>query len=157
MRSLAWSPLILVVACNTPPPLQPLAPPLPITVFRADADEFPEVAAALNRRIEGVYPPGPTVHYAAVTLEDAQLAVGCVDATPECWSSLADPVSTSALLAAEARGEGRKGAVRLSLRLFDAAAQKTVRLSERVYGDAAAALEGVPWLVAGLAAPREEP
>lgn len=132
-------------------------PPMPITVFRADADELPAVASALNRRVEGVYPAGAQVRYAMVTLEDAQLAVGCIDATPECWSALADPVHTAALLLAEARAEGHGDAVRLSLRIFDAAEQKTVRLSERVYGSAGAAIEGVPWLVAGLTAPPVEP
>ena len=149
--------VLAATACRTPPPVVPTRPPVPMTLFRADAEELPELTAALNTRIEGTYPQGPTVRYAAVTIEEAQLVAGCADATPECWSAIADPIPTSALLMAEVKPEGPGGEVRISLRLFDAGGQKTLRLSERVYGSAAQALEGVPDLVAALAAPREEP
>ena len=113
-----------------------------MTLFRADNDDLPEVVAALNTRLEGTYPQGPTVHYAAVTLEEAQLAVGCAESTPECWSAIADPIPTAALLVAEVTPEGTNG-VRISLRLFDAAGQKTLRSAERVYESSAAATRGV--------------
>ena len=138
-------------------PAVPVAPPVALTLFRADSGEFPMVAAALNERLDATYPEGPSVHRASVTLEEAQVAVGCADETPECWSALADPIKTSALLVAEVKSEGRLG-VRVSLRIFDAGAQKTLRLAERVYDNPPAAVQGVPEIVAALSrAPQAEP
>jgi hypothetical protein len=128
---------------------------MPMTVFRADDGELPEVAQALNARLEGTYPKGASVRYASVTLEEAQVAVGCTDDTPECWSAIADPIATSLVLVADVKGEGQRG-VRISLRMFDAGAQKTLRLAERVFESASAAVEGVPDVVAAVAAPQVE-
>ena len=121
-------------------------PPVPMTFFPADNEDYPDVVQALNVRLQATFPPGPTVSYAKVTLEEAQVAVGCSDATVECWNLVAEPIPTQSMLVAEVKKEGSAG-VRLNLMIYDAAGGKTLRHAERVFLNAALAKDGVPEVV----------
>ena len=123
-----------------------------MTFFRADNDDCPQVVEALNARLEGTFPRGPTVNYAAVTLEEAQLAVGCGEPTVECWNALAEPIPTTALMVAEVNREGQKG-IRIALRLYDALGQKMLRFAERAYGTQEEAMDGIPEVVDAFVLP----
>ena len=123
-----------------------------MTFFPADNDEYPDVVLALNGRLQETFPRGPTVSYAAVTLEEAQVAVGCSDASVECWNLVAEPIPTQSMLVAEVKKDGPTG-VRVHLMIYDAAGGKTLRQAERIYGSAVDAKEGVPEVVDLLVAP----
>ena len=124
-----------------------------MTIFDADNDDLKRIVDALNKRLHDTFPPSKNVVQAAVTLEEAQIAVGCVDSTPECWTAVADPIPTAALLIAEVKEEGAHG-VRMGLRLFDAMGLKVLRLAERVYPGPDEALVGVDEVVDAFVKPQ---
>ena len=140
---------LAVSGCHAPAPANPTAGLPSLTFFAAENPDLPAVAQALNQRLQKAYPVGPSVKYAGVSLEEAQIAVGCIEATPACWAAVAKSVSAPALLLAEVSAQKDKR-VHLVVRIFNSEGRSTVRVSEQTSANAADALGAVPKVVDGL-------
>lgn len=138
--------------CHAPSPANPTAALPPLTFFAAENPDLAGVAQALNQRLKQTYPVGPTVKHAAVSLEEAQIAVGCIEATPDCWAAVAKSVSAPALLLAEVSSDKQKR-VHVVARIFNSDARSTLRVSEQTAANATDALAVVPRVVDALVAP----
>jgi hypothetical protein len=109
----------------------------------------PEVARAINERLDRLQVPGAaSCSRAPVSLEVAQLAIECIEATEVCYGKVARSVGADRVLWAElAAGQPPAKTIRVALVLFDAGAGAVVQRAERTFDGETEARAGIAELV----------
>jgi hypothetical protein len=150
-----------LAACATPkpPPAKPRAaapaPPKRLAWLPVDPLDAPDVAPTINEHLSRlkIAGTGETVR-GAVSLEVAQLAIECTDATPTCYTAVGRSLGVDQLLWAELRRSGTpKPSIRVALALFDVRAGAPPKRIERTFDGTEEARAGVAELVAGAFTP----
>jgi hypothetical protein len=109
----------------------------------ADEYAFPDVAAALNDRMEAVHISGVDVSFRApVSMEVAQLSLECVAQTTACYTQVGNSLQANRLLWAElaAVGTGRRR-LKAVVTVFDVDQKRMLRRAEETYDGREAALQ----------------
>jgi len=109
----------------------------------ADEYAFPDVAAALNDRMEAVHISGVDVSFRApVSMEVAQLSLECVAQTTACYTQVGNSLQANRLLWAElaAVGAGHKR-LKAVVSLFDVDQKRLVRRAQETYDGREGALQ----------------
>jgi hypothetical protein len=109
----------------------------------ADEYAFPDVAAALNDRMEAVHISGVDVSFRApVSMEVAQLSLECVAQTTACYTQVGNSLQANRLLWAElaAVGTGHKH-LKAVVSLFDVDQKRLVRRAQETYDGREGALQ----------------
>ena len=158
-RNGLWGPTLLIClagACaSAPPPPPPVVekpPELPVRMVRPsrlawmplDGSDT-AVARALNDGMSRAKPEGTVSSTkAGVSMEVAQLAIECIQATPECYAAVARSLNADRVMWAQVVPAEQK--IRVTVLLFDAGAGTTSKRT-RTYDGAQAARAGVAELV----------
>jgi hypothetical protein len=109
----------------------------------ADEYAFPDVAAALNDRMEAVHLSGVDVSFRApVSMEVAQLSLECVAQTAACYTQVGTSLQANRLLWAElvAVGSGRRR-LKAVVTVFDVDQKRMLRRAEETYDGRETALQ----------------
>jgi len=135
-----------VVATKPPPP-----PPAKLAWMPLDALDAPVVARAVNDQLGRVKLPGTNAGVrAAVSMEVAQLAIECIEATPSCYRAVAHSLGADRLLWAEIEPADEK--IRVTVVLFDVGPGTETR-KVGTFAGVEAARDGVAALVEHTATP----
>ena len=151
--------LLCVGACASsrpPPPVEiarkPAPPPRRLAWLPLDAFDGP-VALAVNDQMSRVKPPGTGASTkAAVSMEVAQLAIECIQPTPECYAEVARSLGADRLMWAEVRPPSESDETIVTVVMFDVEVGKSSRRMG-TFADEQAARAGVADLVQRAAQP----
>jgi hypothetical protein len=125
------------------------SPPRPVRMawMPCDSRAQPELVAAVNGRFEQAKVAGVTETFqASVSMEMAQLAIECIEKTPDCYTAVGRSIGADRLLWANL-DRGAEGALTLRVSLFDVERGAIVRLAEGRYDSTKAAAADVAALV----------
>jgi hypothetical protein len=145
--------LLAVSACASKPPPAVARPrparPARVAWLPVEPLVAPALARALNEHMGRIALPGAEASYRApVSMEVAQLAIECIDATPACYVKVGRSVGADRVIWAElAPAKAPSGEVRVALLLFDVDAGAVVARAERTFPGAKEAEEGIGTLV----------
>ena len=129
----------------------PAPPPAKLAWMPLDALDAPVVARAVNDQLGRVKLPGTNAGVrAAVSMEVAQLAIECIDATPACYRAVAHSLGADRLLWAEVEPAEQK--IRVTVVLFDVGPGTETR-KVGTFDGVEAARDGVAALVEHTATP----
>lgn len=133
------------------PPVRMLPPPSRLAWMPLDGSDT-AVARALNEELSRAKPAGTVSSTkAAVSMEVAQLAIECIQPTPECYGAVARSLNADRLMWAQVAPADQK--IRITVLLFDAGAGTTAKKS-RTFDGAQAVRAGVASLVEHAAGSR---
>ena len=131
------------------PPVRMQRPPTRLAWMPLDGSDT-AVARALNDEMSRAKPAGTvTSTKAGVSMEVAQLALECIQPTPECYAAVARSLNADRLMWAQVFPADQK--IRVTVSLFDAGAGTTLKKT-RTYDGVQAASDGVATLVEHAAA-----
>ena len=115
-----------------------------MAVMPADSLLFADIASALDEQLGHARVVGGRMIRAKVSMEVAQLAIECIQATPDCYAAVARSLNADRLMWAQIVPAEQK--IRVTVLLFDAGAGTTAKRT-RTYDGAQAARAGVAELV----------
>jgi hypothetical protein len=111
-----------------------------------------DLASAINDRLAHVTVAGTSeVIRAPVSMEVAQLAIECIEASPRCYSAVGRSLGGDRLVWAELRASN--GAVRVTLVLFDVGGGAVVDKHVRTFASVDEARTGAAAMIDGAFAP----
>ena len=111
-----------------------------------------DLASTINDRLAHVTLSGTSeIIRAPVSMEVAQLAIECIEATPRCYAAVGRSLGGDRLIWAELRASN--GAVRVTLVLFDVGAGAVVDKHVRTFASMDEARAGVAAMIDGAFAP----
>jgi hypothetical protein len=146
--------LLFALGCASQPPppvrvAQKAPPPARLAWLPAESIAGRDLAKAVNERLGQVSLPGSAGSVrAAVSMEVAQLAIECTDATPTCYTAVGRSLGADQILWAEvAAGDRSSHEIRMALLLYDVRAGEAPRRVEQTFASVAAAEAGVSALV----------
>src|SRR5262245_13728261 len=95
---LSW--MVVLVGCAHFPAQRVEAPPakprIKLAVLPVDPDQYPQIAASLNKALQDVKVKGIDDYFLSkVTLEVVQLSIECVQPTSECYSAVGKSFSAN--------------------------------------------------------------
>jgi hypothetical protein len=153
LPSLGLAASLVLAGCGSaqkPAPARVQAsPPARLVWLPVEPQVAPEVARAINDRLDHLQVPGTTsCSRAPVSLEVAQLAIECIEASEACYGKVARSVGADRVLWAElAAGQPPAKTIRVALVLFDAGAGTVVQRAERTFEGETEARAGIAELV----------
>jgi hypothetical protein len=145
--------VLSAVACSHPaPPVAPQPPPPPakvtLEVLPADKKPFPAAAKAIADALSAAKVAGvDETKLSAVSMEVVQIQIECDDPTPDCYAAAGKELHVDRLLFAKIDPAGKKQ-VDVTITLFDVGGRAVTSAAHRVFATEAAAVAGVPGLVA---------
>ena len=147
-------------AASAGAPAQPRAEtqPLQLAVMAAESSAYARLATDLNSGMRALVLPGVAPPIVSITsLETAQLAVECLDASSACYTAVGRSLAVSRLLFAHiapANGRGRRAAaaVRVAVTLFDVDRGAEVRAVDRRFSSEMEAIKHLDEVLGEIAA-----
>src|SRR3954469_5170196 len=120
---------------HAPPPARPAAAPVRLAWLPLEPLVAPEVAAAVNDRLERLAVPGGTRSFrASLSMEVAQLALECIEPTAACYTAVGKSVGADRLLWGELRpGPPPDKSIRVQLVLFDVHGGAVLQRADRTF------------------------
>lgn len=135
-----------VAACKHPAPSTPTAR-VKLAVMPAESPDFPNAAKAATESLAGAKVQGvDETEVRKVSIDVVQLQIECLDATPACYAAAGKAISADELLFAKISGANKK--VDVTVMLFDVDGSKIQHQAHDTFADEAAAIAGIPKLVA---------
>jgi hypothetical protein len=129
------------------PPVASAPPRARMAWMPCDARAQPELAAAVNGRLERAKVAGVGESFqASVSMEMAQLAIECIEKTPRCYSAVGRSIGADRLLWAHL-DRAPQGELTLRVSLFDVERGAIVSVAKGHYPTAQAAAGDVAALV----------
>jgi hypothetical protein len=127
------------------------APKLVLAVMPAESMVFPGAATAASNALAHVQVKGiDEIKVWKASLEVVQMQIECVDTTPACYVAAGKELHADRLLFAQIGGRKQ---VDVTVTLFDVASSTQPRTAHDVFDDEAAAIAGIPKLVAEATKP----
>jgi hypothetical protein len=143
--------VIAVLGCGHPSaPVAPVAKVV-LAVMPAESDVFPGAAKAASEALARVQVTGIDVTRVwKASLEVVQMQIECVDATPACYVAAGKELHADRLLFAQI-GRGKR--IDVTVTLFDVSGSTQQKAAHDEFTDEAAAIAGIPRLVAEATKP----
>ena len=124
------------------------------TVLPAESDRFPEAARVTTDRLQRARLRGfDEPQLSKVSLEVVQLAIECVEPSPDCYAAVGKELSAEQLLFAQIAPGPKPESVKVTVTLFDVDERKQRRAVEKVF----ATEEDVPYSIADVVTEATKP
>jgi hypothetical protein len=118
-------------ALTAPPPASPAAARPRVALIPIESNRYGKVAQQLNEVVTGLIDTGLwDVERPKIGIEDLQISIECIEATPACFSALAQSLKVDRLHFGRLSRDGKRQ-VKVTLFLFDAKGGRMLNTIER--------------------------